>query len=85
MGEMPALLTSTSIAAEVAVDVIDERLELVPTADVARAAGSLGPLRPQRRGDLVACLGLAADDDHVRAAAGECAHHGEARARACRR
>ena len=53
-------------APEVAVDVLDERVELVPVPDVARARGGLGALGAQRRGHLVAGVGLAADDDDRR-------------------
>ena len=64
-------------APEVAVDVLDEGVELVPVPDVAGARGSLGALGAQRRRDLVAGVGLAADDDDLGARLGERPGHGE--------
>jgi hypothetical protein len=62
----------------VTVNPVDERLELLPPANVARAPGSLDPLRAEGGGNFIACLGLAADDDDVGTCGCECAHHGEA-------
>ena len=59
---------------------LDERLELVPVPDVARATGGFESLRPQTRDDLVAGFGLAADHDDLGAGGCERAHHGEAEA-----
>ena len=64
-------------AAELAVDVLDERVDLVPVADVARAGGSLCALGAQRGRDLLAGVGLAADDHDLGAGLRERPRHGE--------
>src|SRR5437899_2479739 len=51
--------------AEVAVDALDQRLELVPVPDVACAPGCLDAVQAQPLDDLVAGVGLAADADDL--------------------
>ena len=60
-------------AAEVAIDVVDQPVELLPVPDVARVGGRPAALGAQRGGDLVAGVGLAADDDDLGAGLREAA------------
>ena len=65
-------------AAEVAVDVLDQPVELLPVPDVAGVGRSrLAALGAQRGGDLVAGVGLAADDDDLGAGLREAARDRE--------
>ena len=52
-------------AAEVAVDVLDQPVELLPVPDVAGVGARAAAVGAQRGGDLVAGVGLAADDDDL--------------------
>src|SRR5207248_4684448 len=79
-GRQPGVVDEHVDAAEVAVDVLDEPLETVPVPDVADAGRRLRALRAQGLDDLVAGVGLAADDHHLRAGAGKAARHREAEA-----
>ena len=64
-------------AAEVAIDVLDQPVELLPVPDVAGVGARAAAVGAQRGGDLVAGVGLAADDDDLGAGLREAARDRE--------